>query len=108
MAQGLGNPDNLKFRTSPRATNVRVADSPALPPAKPTPLCHRRALPGKADAVLSIPEAESSWLDDVRRRGPDALHVGPPIVRVLAPVEATWLGSVATAAEPESGAGYAV
>jgi len=31
-----------------------------------------------------------------------------PIVRVLAPHDATSLGTVATAAAPESGAGYAV
>jgi hypothetical protein len=34
--------------------------------------------------------------------------VGLPIVRVLAPHDATSLGTVATAAAPESGAGYAV
>ena len=37
----------------------------------------------------------------------DTLDVGPPIVRVLAPVEATSPRTVATAAAPEDGAGYA-
>jgi hypothetical protein len=38
----------------------------------------------------------------------DATSLGLPIVRVLAPHDATSLGTVATAAAPESGAGYAV
>ena len=69
---------------------------------------HRTYFDAMNVALGSVGVAASTRPEVADGLAPCQSVLGLPIVRVLAPHDATSLGTVATASAPESGAGYAV